>query len=117
MITIKETHKLIHQDMENWSLHLMNFVDDFRYYKDFSAVAEGFAIQDNKFDPLLASCVEYLCDELNLDWPEWTTDVPVCKKPFFVSGVENLKAMAVLQSPLTFRIRKIFVLENFLARC
>jgi hypothetical protein len=30
--------------------------------------------------------------------------------------MENLKAIALVESPLRFRIRKIFVLENFLNR-
>jgi hypothetical protein len=42
--------------------------------------------------------------------------VPACRKPWFVAGMENLKAIAVAESPLRFRIRKIFVLENFLSR-
>ena len=117
MINIKETHELIHQDSENWPLYLMNFVDDFRFHKDIQAIEESFPILDNKLDPLLASTVEYLCDELEIEWPTWSYNVPSCKEPFFVSGIENLKEMAILQSPLVFRIRKIFVLDNFLERC
>ena len=44
---------------------------------------------------------------------------PMClpaKPPWFVSGMENLKAIALAESPLRFRIRKIFVLSNFLSR-
>jgi hypothetical protein len=117
MQTIQKTHELIHKDIPNWSLYLMNFVDDFRYYKDIKLIENRFQAMDNKYDPLLASTVEYLCDELKIEWPDWTSDIPACKEPFFVSGIENLKAMAILQSPLVFRIRKIFVLENFLDRC
>jgi hypothetical protein len=31
-------------------------------------------------------------------------------------GIENLKAITLVESPLRFRIRKIFVLDNFLRR-
>jgi hypothetical protein len=43
-------------------------------------------------------------------------EVPTCKDPWFVSGMENINAIALVESPLQFRIRKIFVLENFLIR-
>ena len=54
--------------------------------------------------------------ENGLEWPEWTSKIPACQDPFFVSGIENLKAIALAESPLVYRIRKIFVLENFLER-
>ncbi len=117
MITIKKTKEYIEQDKQNWSLYLMNFVDDFRYYKNKESIQEGILFSDEKIDPLLASTVEYLCDEVKLDYPEWTSKIPACVHPYFVSGVENLKALSLAQSPLVFRIRKIFVLENFLERC
>ena len=33
-----------------------------------------------------------------------------------VGGLERLKAISIVESPLRFRIRKILVLENFLSR-
>jgi hypothetical protein len=42
--------------------------------------------------------------------------VPAPHDPWFVSGMESLKAIALVESPLPFRLRKIFVLENFLSR-
>ncbi len=117
MLTIKETKESIEKDSENWALYLMNFVDDFRYFKDSKSIANGFSYTMEKIDPLLASTVEYLCDENGLEWPEWTSKIPACEDPFFVSGIENLKAIALAESPLVYRIRKIFVLGNFLERC
>ncbi len=94
----------------------MNFVDDFRYYKDIRAAAEPFTPCERKMDALLASTAEALCDELGLEPPSWLTEIPECEQPFFVGGFENLKAISIVESPLRFRIRKIFVLENFLFR-
>jgi hypothetical protein len=37
-------------------------------------------------------------------------------EPWFVSGMENLKASALLESPLPFRRNNVFVLGNFLSR-
>lgn len=67
-------------------------------------------------DALVASTAESLCDELGLESPGWLAQVPASKEPWFVSRVEKLKAIAIVESPLRFRMRKIFVCENFLSR-
>ena len=79
-------------------------------------IAEPFELSDEKTDALLASTVEYLCDELNIEPPKWLNKIQPCSEPYFVSGFENLKATAIVESPLRFRIRKVFVLEDFLSR-
>ena len=94
----------------------MDFVDDFRRRRDARAVAEQFAPGEPQTDALLASTAEALCDELKLTPPAWLAEVPACAEPYFVSGVENLKAISIVESPLRFRARKVFVLENFLSR-
>lgn len=94
----------------------MDFVDDFRYYRDRAAIEEPIAMSGDRMDALLASTAEYLCRELKLDAPAWLADVPASQAPWFVSGMESLKAIALAESPLPFRIRKIFVTENFLSR-
>lgn len=116
MITVKETKEKISADERWWKVYFYDFVDDFRYHKDLAAVSESISLDNNKFDALLASTVETLCKELNLQTPDWTKNVPPCDKPFFVAGFENLKAAAIVQSPLLFRLRKIFVTESFLTR-
>ena len=116
MNTLKATREKIEAEPKHWRVWLMDFVDDFRYYKNAEMIAQSFELSDDKIDALLASTVEYLCDELNIEMPEWLSEVPSCKEPFFVSGIENLKATAIVESPLRFRIRKIFVLEDFLSR-
>lgn len=116
MITLKETKASIAAEPQWWKIHLMNFVDDFRYHKDLRAISEPFEIGASKMDALLASTAEALCDELRQEPPAWLASVPACQEPYFVSGFENLKAISIVESPLRFRIRKIFVLENFLSR-
>lgn len=116
MINIKQIKQEMENDLENWIIIFMNFVDDFRYYKDPAMVKEPFEFNNEKFDALLASTIEYLCDEMGMDPPEWVGDVKPCTDPWFVSGMESLKAIAIVESPVYFRRRKIFVLENFLAR-
>ena len=116
MIVLREVKQQMLLDPKRWTLFLMDFVDDFRYYKDPQAIAEPLPYTDPCLDPLLASTVESLCDELEMESPGWLAEVPACPTPWFVSGIENLKAIALVESPLRFRIRKIFVLSNFLSR-
>jgi len=116
MITLKETREKIANDKRWWCIHLMNFVDDFRRHQDVRAIEDSFDFSDDKMDALLASTAECLCDELHLTPPVWLRTVPDCKDPWFVSGFERLKAIAIVESPLRFRMRKIFVCENFLSR-
>jgi hypothetical protein len=94
----------------------MDFVDDFRRHRDVHAIDEPFAANDRRTDALLASTAESLCDESHLTPPHWLAEIPACDDPYFVGQIENLKAISIVESPLRFRIRKIFVLENFLSR-
>jgi hypothetical protein len=103
-------------DPDHWLVHFMNFVDDFRSTQDLRAVEIPFDRSHERFDALLAATVEELCKELGLQAPSWLEEVPAVKDPWFVSGMENLKAIAFVESPLPFRLRRIFVLENFLSR-
>jgi hypothetical protein len=116
MTTLVEVSEKIKREPEHWGVWLMDFVDDFRYYKDPKMIAEPFELKDERMDAVLASTAETLCDELGITPPEWLAHVPACREPFFVSGLENLKAITIVESPVRFRIRKVFVLENFLSR-
>lgn len=116
MITASETKKRFTDDPRWWKVALMDFVDDFRYHKDVSAVLDPFQLDDEQRDAVLASVIETLCDEMNLEVPAWLEQVPSCEQPYFMAGVENLKAFAIVESPTRFRLRKIFVMENFLSR-
>jgi hypothetical protein len=53
---------------------------------------------------------------MDLEAPDWLTRVPPCEIPWFVAGLENLKAIALAESPLPYRWRKIFVTAGFLSR-
>jgi hypothetical protein len=116
MITLRETKERIEAGPKNWAVYLMDFVDDFRYYKDLAALAAPFPSRHERWDALLASTATSLCRELELSTPSWIQEVPACRDPWFVSGMESLQAIALVESPLPFRLRKIFVLENFLSR-
>jgi hypothetical protein len=116
MNSLKQTKEKIIAEPIHWRVWLMDFVDDFRYYKNAEMIAEPFELSDDKIDALLASTVEYLCDELKITPPEWLNKIQPCVEPYFVSGIENLKATAIVESPLRFKVRNVFVMENFLSR-
>jgi hypothetical protein len=101
---------------ENWIISLMDFVDELRRSRNPELIRTPFLCDNERIDSILASTVEALCHELGIDVPDWVWDVPGCRHPWFVSGIENLKAIAIAESPAFFRRRKIFVLENFLSR-
>lgn len=108
----------IQQDgIRSWPLHVFNFVDAFRANPEESRIQSP-PIQelDPKLRALLASTVETLCADLHVRIPEWCFGVPILSDPWFVSEIESLKPMALLESPVRFRKRNIFVLQNFLNR-
>ena len=70
-----------------------------------------------KYSAYIAAMVEELCFTNNLDIPEWVFDKKYqLKEPFFVGGLESLKAFLIVENPLPFRRRNIFVSENVLKR-
>ncbi len=101
----------------SWPVHLFNFVDEFRRKPRQTLVA---APPDpgtpKSLQCLIASTVESLCEEIGMESPEWCWGVGSLAKPWFVSGTESLKALALVHSPAHFRKRNIFVLDNFLNR-
>jgi hypothetical protein len=101
----------------SWPLHLFDAVDGFRRTRDpelvRSAPVEPF---DPRLRALVGSTVETLCAELALEAPSWCRAVDSLDRPWFVSGVENLKATALVESPARFRRRNLFVMADFLER-
>jgi hypothetical protein len=100
-----------------WPLHLFNFVDAFRKQPrhalvEFPPVPEA----DRRIRCLFTSTVEAICPEVRIPTPEWCRGIGGLDEPWFVSGIESMKAMALVESPLPYRARNIFVLGNFLDR-
>ena len=110
-------YRILSDGPASWTVHLFDFVDAFRREPSPelveqpppSAVAE-------RLKALIAGTAEALCREAAVHEPPWCQAVPALTGPWFVSGVENLKASAIAESPLPFRRRNVFVLGNFLAR-
>jgi hypothetical protein len=74
-------------------------------------------VKDKKYTAYIAAMVEELCFTNDIDIPGWVVDKKYSlKKPFFVGGPESIKAFLIVESPLPFRRRNIFVSENVLKR-
>jgi hypothetical protein len=116
MISLRATKERMMRDPGHWQVPLMDFVDDFRRRRNPAAMAESPVLDHERWDALLAATALSLCREAGLEPPAWAWEVPPCRHPWFVSGMESLKAVALVESPLPFRLKKIFVLENFLSR-
>ncbi len=101
---------------DHWEIPFKQFVDDFRRERDLSALALPDFRGNPRVAALMASTIEYLCREQGLANPDWTWQVPALERPWFVSGFESLKALAIAESPVQYRRRLIFVLSNFLER-
>ena len=102
---------------KSWTIFLFNFVDAFRRKPRFELVAAPPDPQTPaRIQCLIASTVESLCDEVGMESPDWCAGAARLPVPWFVSGVESLKALALVHCPVRFRCRNVFVLDNFLDR-
>jgi len=74
-------------------------------------------VLDVKHSAYIAAVVEELCVRNGLDFPLWIEDEQyTLKSPYFVGGLESIKAFLLIESPISFRRRNIFVSENVLSR-
>lgn len=108
--------------MEKIRYILANFLDEF-YSADTgkkTRMIEHFPfsqVTGNKNKAYVAAAVELLSLKNNLEIPGWVFEKKYfLKDPFFVGGLESLKAFLIVESPLPFRRRNIFVSENVLQR-
>jgi transcriptional regulator with XRE-family HTH domain len=102
---------------DSWKTHLFNFVDAFRSSRDEALLRDAPIPElDPRLRALCASVTEALCHESGMKPPAWCAGIPGMDRPWFVAGVENLVAAALVESPAWFRARGIFVLGNFLSR-
>jgi transcriptional regulator with XRE-family HTH domain len=114
--TTEDVSKLV-ADGGDWKIHYFNLVDDFRRTKDISILSVPPSPKLSiELKALLASIVCALSHETGNTIPDWANTTIWLKYPWFVAGIENLKASGILESPIWFRRNNIFVLENFLSR-
>ena len=65
---------------------------------------------DERSDAYLAAVAEHLALRNDLAVPEWAgAKCRFLKRPFYPCGLESLKATLLVESPIAFRRRLIFV--------
>jgi hypothetical protein len=68
-------------------------------------------------DAYLAALAEHLALEDRIAVPAWTEDPKrFLVEPYFAGGLESLKALLLVESPLAFRRRLIFISADALSR-
>ena len=115
--TVATAFKVQRDGFDSWKTHLFDLVDEYRRAADARLVIlPPPSSSDRHITALLASTVRTLCEELEISTPRWATLRYFLSTPWFVSGMNSLKASALLESPLHFRANNIFVHSNFLSR-
>jgi hypothetical protein len=104
----------------NWDMWLFQFVDDFRRNPSLLAIPDHLIRWPSPRDAALFHAVcSSLLDEVGVPqekWPTWLSTTEWLPDPWFLSGMESLKATAILESPVWFRRNNIWVFDNFLNR-
>ncbi len=99
---------------------LREFLDEFyggNSHARARAIAGAPTRIDSIHDAYLAAVAEHLARRFGLPLPQWVEEpYRFLTKPFFAGGMENLKAILLVESPLAFRRRQIFVSANALSR-
>jgi hypothetical protein len=94
---------------------LREFLDEFYVEKDASARGQMLAEEpplaaNARANAYLAAVAEHLARREGLPTPSWTEKKPrFLHRPYFPSGLESLKATLLVESPVAFRRRMIFV--------
>jgi len=102
----------------DWEISFFDFTDSFRKESEKEPLI---AEQPNttghlKYDALLRSMVLYLCDEYNIQPPEWALQNMFLEHPWFVCELSRLYSYSLVETPICFKQNNIFVLSNFMDR-
>ena len=121
--TLKEVAELAARG-ESFDRSLANFLDEFYAAPDARALAGTPPLLVSKFgdtgrvrDTYLAATAEELSRANNFPTPAWTDDATrKLHHPWFASPLAALRTVLLLESPIAFRARNLFVSENALTR-
>jgi hypothetical protein len=120
MNTIKETSRKIIEEPSMHSFYISEFLEDFYSSpleeKSKMLEEEPFDIEEAHLSAYLAAMAEKLSVENKLPVPDWTRKQKYfLREPRFYGG-DKLKATLIIESPVSFRRRNIFVSANALLR-
>ena len=118
--TLQDVAKAWSRDSQAWQVALAGFLDSFYMNPDRrqSMIAtEPDPTGEARIDAWLGAVAEHLARRWGLAIPQWTQQPGrFLHEPVFASPIESLKALLLVQSPLSFRKRMIFVEHEPLRR-
>ncbi len=106
-------------DPEHFQLHLNGFMDDLRRLPVEQMVAslEPGPTTEGQLEGLTAAIASAICRERGVEPPKWVgeTGSPTPYFPLPARGLA-LRVRLMIESPMAFKIRNVFVPENYLSR-
>ena len=99
-------------------LALGNFLDDFKREPKIERLETPLRPFDLRTDAFLAGVAEHLARQYQLPLPQWAGESKYyLEKPFFPCGsTGDYRIFLLIESPVAFKSRNIFVAENVLSR-
>jgi hypothetical protein len=117
---IAEIARLAKEGAQPFDAAVREFIDAWQFMPPSahaSAIRQEPCRLDAIRDAYLAALAEHLALSDRIDVPEWTEHpTRFLREPFFAGGLESLKAILLVESPLAFRRRLIFISADGLSR-
>lgn len=123
-MTIWEIATWSAKDIEQFAIHCGNFLDEF--YRSSPEQRQCMINQEPDADdclpdhilPFLAGMVHKLCNDYAIACPNWIhKDCYVLNEPhFWLDAKGTLRFLLLVESPIEFKIRNLFVAANALTR-
>lgn len=118
--SIAEIGKRAAAETQPFDVAVREFLDAWQSM-DHAAMGAAIAAEPRELgsieDAYLAALAEHLALKHRLPVPRWSEQPRrFLSAPFFAGGLESLKATLIVESPLAFRRRLIFISANALSR-
>ena len=113
--SLKELSLLYLRGEEGFDILFRDFLHEFNARPSETALKEEPYPLDKIKDAYLAAAAEQLAYQNDFSIPEWVyKNKYFLEEPFFASSNEGLKPLLIMESPVPFRRRGIFVSANAL---